>query len=184
MRRQLARVGAQLGRSLLARDLAPSASGAAEPLACPPRVQAAAGWGQPAVSTSYAAGGAARRGLAQQTAGRPAPPGEGVQLSDTAVQRLRELQSGADEPVVLRLTVEGGGCSGFQYEFSIDSAAREGDRVFDRDGATVVMDDVSFEFLKGAVVDWESDLMRSAFVVQSNPNAASSCGCGSSFVAK
>lgn len=56
--------------------------------------------------------------------------------------------------------------------------------MFERDGATVVMDDVSFEFLKGATVDFESDLMRSAFVVQTNPNAASSCGCGSSFVAK
>lgn len=125
-----------------------------------------------------------QRRFATQTAGKPTLPGEGVQLSDSAVERLQELSLNSREPVVLRLTVEGGGCSGFQYEFTLDSSAKEGDRVFERDGATVVMDDVSYEFLRGATVDFEADLMRAAFVVQSNPNAASSCGCGSSFVAK
>ena len=68
------------------------------------------------------------RAFAVQTAGRPAAPGDGVQLSDGAVARLQELTSQSGEPVVLRLTVEGGGCSGFQYEFSLDSSARDGDR--------------------------------------------------------
>lgn len=134
-----------------------------------------------------------QRGMASAQAEPSAAPSSssdvGLALSDSAVQRLKELQAESSEPVVLRLTVEGGGCSGFQYEFAIEEGAGNGqlaeaDRVFERDGVRVVCDDVSLEFLKGAIVDFESDLMRSAFVVAANPNAASSCGCGSSFVAK
>ncbi|KAL4447734.1 hypothetical protein ABPG75_004953 [Micractinium tetrahymenae] len=111
-------------------------------------------------------------------------------ISDAAVQRLKELQAQSGGPVALRVTVEGGGCSGFQYEFAIEEGPAataelaETDRLFERDGVRVLCDDISLEFLKGATVDFESDLMRSAFVVSANPNAASSCGCGSSFVAK
>ncbi|PSC73776.1 iron-sulfur cluster assembly 2 mitochondrial [Micractinium conductrix] len=111
----------------------------------------------------------------------------GLTVSDAAVQRLKELAGESSEPVVLRVTVEGGGCSGFQYEFAIEEGGgslAKTDRLFERDGVRVVCDDISLEFLKGAIVDFESDLMRSAFVIAANPNAASSCGCGSSFVAK
>ncbi|KAL6770024.1 ISCA2 [Auxenochlorella protothecoides x Auxenochlorella symbiontica] len=109
----------------------------------------------------------------------------GLQLTDNAVQRLQELQRESPEgPLFLRLTVEGGGCSGFQYEFSLGSSLKPEDRIFERNGVQVVSDDISLDFLKGAVVDFETDLMRSGFVVAGNPNAASSCGCGSSFVAK
>ncbi|EFN54550.1 hypothetical protein CHLNCDRAFT_135340 [Chlorella variabilis] len=114
---------------------------------------------------------------------------DGLALSDSAVERLKELQAESSGPVALRVTVEGGGCSGFQYEFAIEEGAAAQqlaptDRLFERDGVRLVCDDISLEFLKGAVVDFESDLMRSAFVIHNNPNAASSCGCGSSFVAK
>ncbi|PRW45434.1 Iron-sulfur assembly -like mitochondrial [Chlorella sorokiniana] len=111
----------------------------------------------------------------------------GLTISDGAVERLKELSAKSSGAVLLRVTVEGGGCSGFQYEFSIEEAGgqlAETDRLFERDGVQVVCDDISLEFLKGSTVDFESDLMRSAFVVATNPNAASSCGCGSSFVAK
>lgn len=112
---------------------------------------------------------------------------DGLTLSDAAVERLKELQAQGASPVTLRVTVEGGGCSGFQYEFAVEEPGAplgDTDRVFERDGVRLVSDDISLDFLKGATVDYESDLMRSAFVVAANPNAASSCGCGSSFVAK
>lgn len=109
---------------------------------------------------------------------------QGLTISDSAAERLRELAAEADAPVVLRLSIEGGGCSGFQYEFSLEEAPREGDRVYEHAGARVVCDSLSLEFLSGAVIDFESDLMRSAFVVHDNPHAAASCGCGSSFAAK
>ena len=110
---------------------------------------------------------------------------EDLQISNAAVERLKELTQ-QHKGATLRLTIEGGGCSGFQYEFKLDETAtiKEGDRVFTKDGVSVVCDDLSLEFLKGATVDYESDLMRSAFVIQDNPNAATSCGCGSSFQAK
>jgi iron-sulfur cluster assembly accessory protein len=81
---------------------------------------------------------------------------------------------------------DGGGCSGFQYSFSLDSApgVKPNDRVFERDGARVVVDDVSLTFLKGATVDYVEEMIKSSFAISDNPNAESGCGCGSSFVAK
>lgn len=112
--------------------------------------------------------------------------GGDLQLTEAAVARLKQLRAeSGGAAVLLRLVVDGGGCSGFQYQFSLeDQPPGEGDRLFSKDGVAVVSDDVSLEFLKGATVDFESDLMRSAFVVHDNPNAAASCGCGSSFAAK
>jgi len=90
--------------------------------------------------------------------------------------------------VALRVEVEGGGCSGYQYVLRLEEGAsaepREGDAVFRRQGATVLVDAVSLGFLKGSVVDYEDTLMRSAFHVTANPNSEASCGCGSSFAAK
>lgn len=113
--------------------------------------------------------------------------GQGLVIDETAVRRLKELQaeSPAGKDVKLRVEVEGGGCSGFQYKFRLDdSAAAADDIVFERDGVQVVCDTVSMDFLKGAVVEFEDSLMRSAFQIASNPNSESTCGCGTSFVAK
>ena len=81
---------------------------------------------------------------------------------------------------MLRLAVSGGGCSGFQYGFSFDDARNEDDRVFERDGVKLVVDETSLDLLVGAEVDFVEDLVGSSFQVR-NPNASSSCGCGSSF---
>jgi iron-sulfur cluster assembly 2 len=128
------------------------------------------------------------RSFAADAARDVSPPNttEDLQISNAAVERLKELTQQHKSGATLRLTIEGGGCSGFQYEFNLDETAtiKDGDRVFTKDGVSVVCDDLSLEFLKGATIDYESDLMRSAFVVQDNPNAETSCGCGSSFQAK
>jgi iron-sulfur cluster assembly accessory protein len=102
------------------------------------------------------------------TSASPSPQDDGLTISEAAVARLQQLQKDAgSRPVYLRLTVEGGGCSGFQYEFTLEEeGAKKGDQVYQVNGTTVLCDDVSMEFLKGATVDFESDLMRSAFVVR------------------
>lgn len=87
----------------------------------------------------------------------------------------------------LRLQIDGGGCSGFEYKFiveSVDDDLDEDDLVFSRDGRDVVVDDSSIEFVRGATVDFEQEMIRSAFVVTNNPNSESACGCGSSFALK
>ena len=93
-----------------------------------------------------------------------------------AALRVRERAEGAS----LRITVSGGGCSGFQYGFSFDDRRNADDIVFERDGIAVVVDEVSLGLLSGAEVDFVEDLMGAAFQIR-NPNAASSCGCGNSF---
>lgn len=81
--------------------------------------------------------------------------------------------------------MEGGGCSGFQYTFTMDEGpVQEDDRVFERDGAQVVVDEGALELVKGATVDFVEDMMRSAFAVVNNPQSESACGCGSSFAVK
>lgn len=81
---------------------------------------------------------------------------------------------------MLRVAVTGGGCSGFQYNFTLDDARLDDDLVVERDGATVLIDPVSLDFLKGAELDFTDDLIGAAFKIH-NPNATSSCGCGTSF---
>jgi len=114
-----------------------------------------------------------------------------VTLSDSAVARLLELQRRAGgRPVALRVEVEGGGCSGFQYVLRLEEGEAAaappaaGEAAFERGGARLLVDEVSLGMLRGAVVDFEDTLMRSAFHVASNPNSEASCGCGSSFAAK
>ena len=81
--------------------------------------------------------------------------------------------------------MEGGGCSGFQYHFSMDEGPiNEDDRVFEKDGAQLVVDEGALEFVRGATVDFTEDMMRSAFAVVNNPQSESACGCGSSFALK
>ncbi|KAG2437114.1 hypothetical protein HYH02_011370 [Chlamydomonas schloesseri] len=114
------------------------------------------------------------------------PESQGLVIHPSAAARLRELQAEkpGGEPLVLRIEVEGGGCSGFQYKFKLDGQAQEGDVVYDTDGGRVVCDTISLEFLKGATLEFEDTLMRAAFTISKNPNAEASCGCGSSFAAK
>ena len=109
---------------------------------------------------------------------RPAP----VALSDSAARRVAALIRAEGRPDVrLRVSVSGGGCSGFQYGFALDDKPVEPDDVLvERDGAAVVVDGVSLMYVLGAELDWVEDLGGSYFRVK-NPNASSSCGCGTSF---
>nr|BAB22467.1 unnamed protein product [Mus musculus] len=108
--------------------------------------------------------------------------GEGqIRLTDSCVQRLLEITEGSE---FLRLQVEGGGCSGFQYKFSLDTVINPDDRVFEQGGARVVVDSDSLAFVKGAQVDFSQELIRSSFQVLNNPQAQQGCSCGSSFSVK
>jgi iron-sulfur cluster insertion protein len=108
-------------------------------------------------------------------------PERQVSLSDSAVKRVASLISEEGNPnLMLRLSVSGGGCSGFQYGFSFDNAVQVDYHLFERDGVKVVVDDTSLDLLSGAEIDFVEDLVGAAFQVR-NPNAKSSCGCGSSF---
>ncbi len=99
-------------------------------------------------------------------------------VTDRAYARLTEIRS--DAPVYLRVAVEGGGCSGFQYDIRIESTPAEDDLVLERDGAAVLIDPVSLPFLSNAEIDFADELIGARFVIN-NPNATSSCGCGTSF---
>ena len=102
-----------------------------------------------------------------------------VTISPSAARRLKAILK-SEDGAALRVSVKGGGCSGFQYSFDIDKSRADDDLVVTRDGATVLIDPVSLEMLKGAELDFVDDLMGQSFRVK-NPNAASSCGCGMSF---
>lgn len=103
-----------------------------------------------------------------------------VALSAAAAERIKAVV--ADEPAGagLRVAVEGGGCSGFQYEINVASSPNDDDVVIERDGARLFVDPVSLPFLLGSEVDWVDELIGASFKVK-NPNATSSCGCGVSF---
>jgi iron-sulfur cluster assembly accessory protein len=99
-------------------------------------------------------------------------------ISAAAAKRLNKVLPGPSSS--LRISVKGGGCSGFQYSFDVDQERADDDLVVERDGATVVVDPVSLEMIKGSELDFVDDLMGQAFRVK-NPNAVASCGCGVSF---
>ena len=102
-------------------------------------------------------------------------------VSANAAKRIAALKAEeGDDALMMRVTVSGGGCSGFKYEYALDGTLNEDDRVFERDGIKVVVDTTSLEFLANAELDFKEDLMGSYFAV-GNPNATSSCGCGASF---
>jgi iron-sulfur cluster insertion protein len=102
-----------------------------------------------------------------------------VSMSASAARRLTKILAAATG-AALRVTVKGGGCSGFQYAFDIDTNRAADDLVVERDGAVIVVDPVSLEFMKGSEIDFVDDLMGQSFKVK-NPNAVASCGCGVSF---
>ncbi len=99
-------------------------------------------------------------------------------VTDRAFARLAEIGAG-DEGQALRVAVEGGGCSGFQYEIKLDAPATD-DLVLEGNGQKVVVDSVSLPFLSGAAIDFTEELIGARFTIE-NPNATSSCGCGTSF---
>lgn len=102
-------------------------------------------------------------------------------FSDSAVAKVRELVEEEGNPdLKLRVFVTGGGCSGFQYGFSFDENQDEDDTVIERDGMVLLVDPMSYQYLVGATIEYQEGLQGSQFVVQ-NPNASSTCGCGSSF---
>ena len=102
-------------------------------------------------------------------------------LSENAAKRIAYLAQMEKLPKAqLRISVSGGGCSGFQYHYDFDAQVNDDDRLFTRDQAAVVIDETSLELLNGSEVDFVEDLMGAYFKIE-NPNAASSCGCGSSF---
>jgi iron-sulfur cluster assembly accessory protein len=103
-----------------------------------------------------------------------------VTVSARAAKRIAVILKGEPAPAMLRIAVTGGGCSGFQYNFTIDGTRLDDDLVLERDGATVLIDQVSLDFLKGAEIDFADDLIGQSFKIN-NPNATSSCGCGTSF---
>ena len=102
-----------------------------------------------------------------------------VTISASAARRLNAILKG-EAGAALRISVKGGGCSGFQYSYDIDRTRADDDFVATRDGATVVIDPVSLEMMKGSEVDFVDDLMGQSFQIR-NPNAVASCGCGVSF---
>ena len=106
--------------------------------------------------------------------------GHGLTLSASAARRLAELGAAEGHPVLLRVAVDGGGCSGFQYRFELVEAAEPDDLRIEADGQAALVDTVSLPFLKGSEIAFVDELAGAQFVVR-NPNAASSCGCGVSF---
>lgn len=103
-------------------------------------------------------------------------------VTESAARRIAALRKmeGDSDGLVMRVAILGGGCSGFQYTFDFDRAINDDDHVFERDGVQVVVDDVSLDLLAGAQLDYKEELIGSYFAVE-NPNASSSCGCGTSF---
>lgn len=105
----------------------------------------------------------------------------GLTITDSAARRIKHLRDvEGNAALMLRVAVSGGGCSGFQYGFSLDDKTGDDDRTFEHGGAQVVIDEVSLDLLKGSQVDFREDLGGAYFQV-SNPNATASCGCGASF---
>jgi len=101
-------------------------------------------------------------------------------LSPRAAERIRAIGQAEGRPVMLRVAVEGGGCSGFQYQFDLVEAPQEDDLKVERDGAAALVDVVSLALLKGSEIDFVDELAGAEFRIR-NPNAKSSCGCGVSF---
>ena len=107
----------------------------------------------------------------------PAP----LLFTDSAADKVRELIDEEGNPALkLRVFVQGGGCSGFQYGFTFDEEVNEDDTVMDKNGVQLLIDAMSYQYLVGAEIDYKDDLQGAQFVIK-NPNATTTCGCGSSF---
>lgn len=106
--------------------------------------------------------------------------GTPVTVSDAAIARISTILKATPGPNALRISVEGGGCSGFSYRYDLTETGEPDDLVIERDGARVLIDQVSLPYLDGSVVDFVDDLMGQSFQIR-NPNAVAACGCGTSF---
>ncbi len=105
---------------------------------------------------------------------------ESVTVSERAARRVAEILKKEPEGTMLRVSVEGGGCSGFQYKFDMEKAKGDDDLVIARDGAVVLIDSVSVNYMAGSEIDFVDDLIGAAFKIK-NPKATAACGCGTSF---
>ncbi|MFA9459619.1 iron-sulfur cluster insertion protein ErpA [Thiohalorhabdus methylotrophus] len=116
-------------------------------------------------------------GTEEQTEQMPDP----IELTDSAVGKLKELIDQEGNPdLMLRVFVSGGGCSGFQYGFTFDENRQDTDTVVEKGGVTILLDMMSIQYLMGANIDYKEDLEGAQFMIN-NPNASTTCGCGSSF---
>ena len=105
---------------------------------------------------------------------------KGVEVTEAAARRIARIVASEPDKIGLRISVEGGGCSGFSYKFDLVDSRGEDDVAFTRDGATVLIDNISLVYMGGSVIDFVDDLMGQSFQIR-NPNAVASCGCGTSF---
>jgi iron-sulfur cluster assembly accessory protein len=105
---------------------------------------------------------------------------ENVTVSERAARRIGEILKSEPAGTMLRVSVEGGGCSGFQYKFDMEREQAQDDLVIARDGAVVLIDPLSVQYMAGSEIDFVEDLIGASFKVK-NPNATASCGCGTSF---
>jgi iron-sulfur cluster assembly accessory protein len=103
-----------------------------------------------------------------------------VTMTDRAARRIGEILKGEPAGAMLRISVEGGGCSGFQYKFDFDTSQAQDDVLLTRDGVNVIIDPVSAQYMAGAEIDYVDDLIGASFKIK-NPVATASCGCGTSF---
>ena len=103
-----------------------------------------------------------------------------ITLTDRAASRIREITGAEPGKTALRVAVNGGGCSGFQYEFGLAAKPGPGDLVIEKDGAMAVIDEMSLAYMAGSEIDFVDDLIGQSFRIK-NPNATASCGCGTSF---
>ena len=103
-----------------------------------------------------------------------------ITLTESAARRISEIAAEEERNKLLRVSVEGGGCSGFQYKFDLVAESAPDDLLIERSGATVLIDPVSMEYMAGSEIDFVDDLIGSSFKIN-NPNATAGCGCGTSF---
>ena len=104
----------------------------------------------------------------------------GITVTERAARRIGQILQGEPAGAMLRVSVEGGGCSGFQYKFDFDTTTSADDLVLVRDGATLLIDPISAQYMSGAEIDYVDDLIGASFKIK-NPIATASCGCGTSF---
>ena len=103
-----------------------------------------------------------------------------IVITDRAARRIGEILAAEAQGAMLRISVQGGGCSGFQYGFDVDGSRQSDDLLLEKGGASVLVDEMSLQYLKGSTVDFVDDLIGQSFKID-NPQATASCGCGTSF---